>query len=150
MYRDYLELLLCLNDHKVRYLIIGGYAVVQYAEPRYTKDLDIWIEASSTNAKKALKALDAFGAPIDNLTVEDLSKPGLIYVFGIPPVRVDILNKASGCTFTTAWKNKKIFPLGKIKSKPIKANFIGKKDLIKLKKTAGRVQDLADIEKLNS
>jgi len=64
---NYLDLLQCLNGNKVKYLIVGGYAVIRYAEPRYTKDLDIWIEASEVNAKRVLKALKQFGAPIDKV-----------------------------------------------------------------------------------
>jgi predicted nucleotidyltransferase len=143
MYQDYLDLLQCLNDNKVKYLVIGGYAVVQYAEPRYTKDLDIWIEASVANAKKLLKALKYFGAPIANLTIEELAIPGLVYVFGIPPVRVDVLNKVSGRSFETAWKSKQIEAI-----EGIKVNFVSKQDLIILKKAAGRPQDLADIQSL--
>ena len=143
MFQDYLDLLQCLNDNKVKYLIIGGYAVIQYAEPRYTKDLDLWIEASMPNAKKILKALTSFGAPVDNLTIEELAKPGLLFVFGVPPLRVDILNKASGCTFESAWSSR-----NKIQLDGISANFISKENLIKLKKKANRPQDLADIESL--
>ena len=143
MHRDYLELLQCLNDHKVKYLVIGGYAVIRYSEPRYTKDLDIWIEASKANAKKTLKALTEFEAPVDNLTIDELAKPGLIYVFGVPPIRVDILNKAKGSTFKTAWSNREKVDVG-----GVKANFVSKSVLIKLKKAAGRAQDKADLEKL--
>lgn len=140
MYQDYLDLLQCLNENKVKYLIIGGYAVIQYAEPRYTKDLDIWVEASLPNAKKVLKALSLFGAPTDNLEVEELAKPGLVYVFGVPPLRVDILNKASGCSFAYGWKTRE-----KVKIDSVVANFISKQNLIKLKKKANRPQDLADL-----
>jgi predicted nucleotidyltransferase len=144
MFPDYLELLQCLNDNKVKYLIIGGYAVIQYAEPRYTKDLDLWVEATSLNAKKLYKALSFFGAPVDNLTVEELAKPGLVFVFGIPPLRVDILNRASGCTFESAWSSR-----NKVKIEHVTTNFISKSNLIKLKKKANRPQDLADIASLS-
>ncbi len=140
---NYLDLLRLLNEYKVKYLIIGGYAVINYTEPRYTKDLDIWVEASVTNAKKLINALGEFGAPIDNLTVDDLSTPGLLYVFGIPPLRVDILNRASGVKFENAWKNRNT-----IKIEKNKVNFVDLKALIKLKRAANRAQDLADLEKL--
>jgi len=143
MDKNFLELLQLLNEHKVRYLIIGGYAVVHYTEPRYTKDLDIWIECAPKNARNVLKALNEFGAPIDNLSVEELSKPGLIYVFGLPPLRIDILNNPKGAKFQTAWLNREKVLLGRLKG-----NFIGRKELIKLKKAAGRAQDKADLEKL--
>lgn len=143
MYQDYLELLQLLNDFKVKYVVIGGYAVLHYTEPRYTKDLDILIEASSANAKKALKSLKKFGAPTDNLTEAELSKPGLIYIFGIPPIRVDMLNKAKGCSFENAWKSRE-----KVKIKNVTVNFISRANLIKLKRASGRPQDLADLESL--
>lgn len=143
IFQDYLDLLQCLNDNKVKYLVIGGYAVIQYAEPRYTKDIDLWVETSIPNAKKLLKALNEFGAPTDNLTTEELAKPGLVFVFGIPPLRVDILNNAQGCSFDTAWKNK-----NKVLIEKTNINFISKNDLIKLKKKANRPQDIADINSL--
>lgn len=143
MNRHYLDLLLCLNEFKVRYLIIGGYAVIRYTEPRYTKDLDIWIEASTSNARRVMTALEKFGAPIDNLTVEELAKPGLIYVFGLPPLRVDFLNKASGCSFDVAWQKREGMDLGELT-----ANVVSIEVLIKLKKAAARPQDLADLAKL--
>lgn len=143
MHQDYLDLLQCLNEKKVKYLVIGGYAVIHYATPRYTKDLDLWIEASAENAKKVLKALSKFGAPIDNLSIQELSKPGLIYVFGIPPIRVDILNGALGCRFLNAWKNKNT-----VKIESTNVHIISKAELLKLKKKAGRAQDKADIEAL--
>lgn len=144
MYLDYLELLQCLNDNKVKYLIIGGYAVIHYAEPRYTKDLDIWIEASSRNAKNTLKALSTFGAPIANLTEEELATPGLVYIFGIPPVRVDVINHIKGADFKEIWANKNKITIGKVTTQ-----IVSKKDLIKLKKIAGRPQDKADIAALS-
>lgn len=143
MNQDYLELLQCFAKHRVRYLVIGGYAVIRYTEPRYTKDLDIWIEASSRNAHCVLKALAEFGAPIDNLTVEDLAKPGLIFVFGIPPLRVDLLNKAKGANFAVAWPKKERVGLS-----GMAVNFVDIATLKRLKAASGRPQDLADLEKL--
>jgi len=140
---DYLDLLRLFGDCKVRYLIIGGYAVIRYAEPRYTKDLDIWIEPSPNNAKRVLKALTMFGAPIDNLSVADLAKPGLLYVFGIPPVRVDILNRVKGETFEAAWASRDKTVLEKVK-----VYFVDRSTLIKLKKASGRPQDKADLVQL--
>ncbi len=143
MHQDYLELLQSLNANKVRYLVIGGYAVIRYTEPRYTKDLDLWVEASTVNAKRLMKTLRDFGAPVDNLTEEELAKPGLIYVFGIPPVRVDILNKVKGATFQTAWKDRE-----RVEVEGTKINFVSRRVLKRLKRAAGRHQDLADLEKL--
>jgi hypothetical protein len=143
MNSDYLELLQCFADFKVRYLIVGGYAVIHYAEPRYTKDLDIWIEASDLNGKRVLKALTQFGAPVANLTVSDLAKPGLLYVFGIPPLRVDVLNRLKGANFAAAWETRKRFTIS-----GVGCWYVDKKTLIKLKRAAGLPQDKADLERL--
>ena len=143
MNSDFRELLRLLSENKVRYLVIGGYAVSYYAEPRYTKDLDIWVEASSINAKRLIKALSEFGAPVDNLETSDFEKEGLVYVFGVPPNRVDLLNGVKGTPFTSAWKSRNIVNLG-----DLKVPFISREDLIKVKKKANRAQDREDIRKL--
>ena len=143
MNSDFKDLLSSLNRHKVKYLIIGGYAVMRYTEPRYTKDLDIWLEADITNSKKVYKVLEEFGAPVDNLKNTDFSKPGILFVMGVAPVRVDVITRVKGAQFKTAWKNREISTLY-----DIKVPFISKKDLIKTKKAAGRPQDLLDLEKL--
>ena len=143
MNSDFKDLLRCLNAYRVRYLIIGGYAVSIHAEPRYTKDLDIWVEASKSNASKLLKALQEFGAPTNNLIETDFAKPGTLFIFGIEPNRVDILNQIKGASFKKAYENRSRFVLD-----DFKFNCISAKDLIKLKKLASRPQDLADIENI--
>jgi hypothetical protein len=79
-----------LNRHQVQYLIVGGYAVMKYTEPFYTKDLDIWVEPVAENAKRALAALVEFGAPMADLTVHDLTQSNIVFQLGMPPVRVEI------------------------------------------------------------
>jgi hypothetical protein len=143
MNSDFRDLLHCLNECKVKYLVIGGYAVSYHAEPRYTKDLDLWVEASPANSKKIHKALQKFGAPTDNLLELDFAKPGTLFVFGLEPNRIDILNRAKGATFANAWKNKVTVKLDKIA-----IPFISKSDLKKLKRAMGRKQDLLDLENL--
>jgi len=140
MEKNFLDLLRLLNDFKVKYLLIGGYAVGIHAEPRFTKDLDIWIEPSKSNAKKILLLLRQFGAPVDNLTEEDLATPGLIYIFGIPPQRVDLINKLKGANFRDCHKRKVKKRIGKLI-----VNVVSIADLIFLKKIAGRPQDKLDI-----
>ncbi len=143
MHKDFLELLRLLDSHKVRFLIIGGYAFSLQVEPRYTKDLDIWIEATLQNGKRLLSALEEFGAPIANLTPSDIAKPGLLYIFGVPPLRVDILNRVSGRKFSTAYSNRV-----EIKVKKVTVPLVNLPDLTALKKAAGRAQDLVDLEKI--
>jgi predicted nucleotidyltransferase len=143
MYQDFLELLRVFESHKVRYIVIGGYAVGIHAEPRFTKDLDILIEPSETNAKRVYKALNKFGAPTDNLTIEDLATPGLLYMFGVPPLRVDILNRIKGTNPSLLIKRGK-----KINIADTHLKVVCLEDLIKLKKIADRPQDRVDIMKL--
>ncbi|MCX6113877.1 MAG: nucleotidyltransferase [Proteobacteria bacterium] len=145
IYPDFLELLRVFAKHKVAYAVIGGYAVGIHAEPRYTKDLDILIVPEKKNAKALLAALSEFGAPISNLSVDELATPGLLYVFGIPPLRVDILNRIVGANVKALIKRAK-----KIKIADTSLKVVAIADLIMLKKLAGRKQDLADIEKLKA
>jgi predicted nucleotidyltransferase len=143
MYPDFLELLRLFESHKVQYAVIGGYAVGLLAEPRYTKELDILIVPSKTNAPRLLAALEDFGAPVDNLTREDIAKPGLLYVFGIPPLRVDILNRIKGADVAGVVRRAIKIPIDNTH-----INVVSIDDLIVLKKIAGRPQDKADIVKL--
>ncbi len=87
MNRDFRELLKTFNEHAVKYLIVGGYAVMKYSEPRFTKDLDIWIEASPENGKSVFQALKTFGSPLEGLTEYDFAQDGF-YQMGRPPMRV--------------------------------------------------------------
>jgi hypothetical protein len=82
MNSDFRDLLRIINAGKVRYLVVGGYAVMKYAEPRYTKDLDLWIDATPKNARAVFKALKEFGAPLANLTEADFSREGFFYQMG--------------------------------------------------------------------
>ncbi len=143
IYQDFLELLHVLEKHKVKYAVIGGYAVGLYAEPRYTKDLDLIVSPTLENAKVLLAALDEFGAPTSNLTVEELASPGLLYVFGIEPLRVDILNRITGVSVSELIDRANIYDIQNTQIRVVKLP-----DLIKLKELANRKQDIADIEKL--
>lgn len=88
---DFTELLKLFSDNNAKYLIIGGYAFIQYAEPRYTKDLDLWISTDASNAAAVFRALREFGAPLAGMTEQDFAEEGYFYQMGVPPVRVDIL-----------------------------------------------------------
>ena len=139
-FKEFIEL---LNNNNVRYLIIGGFAYSCYAEPRYTKNIDIFIESSRTNAENLLNAIRDFGFEKIDLKNKDFLEPDQVIQLGIEPLRIDILTSIKGVTFKSAWGNRKIYGYG-----DIKANFISKQDLIKNKRALGRTQDLADIEKL--
>jgi len=102
MNSDFSDLLRAFNDNGVRYLIVGGHAVMLYTEPRYTKYLDVWVEASADNAEKVYRSLAAFGAPLSGLTPNDFSSEGFFYQMGVPPARVDILMSVDGVSFHEA------------------------------------------------
>ena len=141
---DFSDLLQSLNDNHVRYLVIGGYAVVQYAEPRFTKDLDVWISTDAENAEAVYKSLREFGAPLMELTVKDFSEEGYFFQMGVPPVRVDILMGIPGVAFDECWSRRK-----EVDFDGLKVFFISKNDLILAKRASGRPQDLIDADLLS-
>ena len=141
--QDLKDLLRCLNDEGAEYLLVGAYAVIYYTEPRYTKDADLWINPNPENAAKVRAALAKFGAPIHNLTLDDLCNPEMVYQMGMEPNRIDILMGISGVSFLNAWKNKKKIKFG---DQPV--YLIDLQDLICNKKAAGRPKDLIDVGQL--
>ncbi|MBX7148988.1 nucleotidyltransferase [bacterium] len=141
--KDFEELLSLFGKHNVTYCIVGAFAVAFHAIPRYTKDIDLFVEASTQNGDRIIKALKEFGFTPKNLSANDFATPGLILQMGYEPVRIDLLTKIDGCTFPTVWKNRKKGKYGKV---PV--HFIGLADLIKNKKASGRMQDKADLELL--
>jgi len=140
---DLIDLLRLLNENQVKYLIVGAYAVIYYAEPRYTKDLDIWVEPSKKNAQKLWKALAEFGAPLENVTIADFQNPEIVFQIGVEPNRIDILMGIEGLTFKTAWKRRL-----KIQFDSVKVSILSIDDLITSKKMAGRLQDKLDLKYL--
>lgn len=140
---DFSDLLKLFNDNNVRYLVIGGYALIQYAEPRFTEDLDLWISTDSENAGAVFNALKEFGAPLSGLDVADFSEDGFFYQMGVAPVRVDILMGIPGGIFEQAWQDRY-----EVDFDGLIVPFISKQDLIKVKQASGRPQDLIDIKLL--
>jgi hypothetical protein len=140
---DFRDLLSTFNAHDVRYLVVGGYAVMKYTEPRYTKDLDLWIEASPVNARAVFLALRAFGAPLSGITAGDFESEGTIYQMGRPPVRVDILTAIDGIGFPEAWANRVTTDFAGV---PV--HVIARQDLLTNKRASGRLRDQLDVESL--
>ena len=140
---DFSDLLQIFNTLKVKYLVIGGYAVVQYAEPRFTKDLDVWISTDADNAQAVFIALKEFGAPLTGLTPKDFSEEGFFFQIGVPPVRVDVMMGIPGILFDECWGRRV-----EVDFEGLKILFISKQDLIASKRAAGRPQDLLDVESL--
>jgi hypothetical protein len=143
MSSDFSDLLRLFKSHRVRYLIVGGHAVMKYTEPRFTKDLDIWVEASSKNARAVFKALRTFGAPLADLAESDFAKEGFFYQMGRPPTRVDILMSIEGVRFADAWPNRV-----KTEFEGVSAYVISRKDLMENKRSLARPQDRLDLENL--
>lgn len=143
--KDFEDLLRLLNSVRAKYLVVGAYAVIFYTEPRYTKDIDIWIEPTPKNAEKVYHALKRFGAPVKNLTIEDLTNPNLVYQIGIEPNRIDILMGIAKLPFNRAWKGRRVSRYGRQR-----IYFLGREDLIRAKKQAGRPQDQLDARQLSA
>ncbi len=144
-HRDFEDLLSALSSERAEFLIVGAYAVMAVTEPRYTKDLDVWIRPTRTNARKVYRALEKFGAPLSNLKVGDLERRGIIFQIGVEPVRIDLLTSVDGIAFEDAYPNSTHGKYGKV---PVA--FLSVADLIKNKRLVGRPQDLLDVAKLEA
>jgi hypothetical protein len=137
------DLLDALNRWRAEYLVIGGHAVGVYAEPRGTKDLDIWINPTKRNAGRVLAALKDFGAPLVGTTESTITDKEGFLVIGVAPNRIDILKSISGLKFPACWKNRRTFDIH-----GTTAHFLNLQDLLTAKLAAGRPQDIADAVKL--
>jgi predicted nucleotidyltransferase len=139
----YKELLQLLNEFEVDYLIVGGFAVMKYGEPRYTKDLDVWVHNSLQNSVRVVEALKKFGAPLehDGITAETFSAKQVVYQIGVAPVRIDILTEISGVKFSNAWEKRVASTFFGV---PV--HFISLDDLVTNKQALGRSSDLKDLK----
>lgn len=142
--RDLQEFVASLNAHDVRYLVVGGYAVAAHGHPRYTRDLDVWIELGDDNAERVLAALRDFGFGELPLTVDDLTRPERVIQLGYPPQRIDLLTSLKGVRFADCYELRMTLQLD-----GIAVNFIDLDNLKKNKLATGRHQDLADVENLS-
>jgi len=141
--KDFKEFIKLLNVHKVSYLVVGGYAVNFHGYPRFTKDIDIWIWMKQKNIQKLIKVIKEFGFESLNLNEEDFMNPENIIQLGVAPNRIDLLVDLEGVDFQNCFKKRK-----EIEIDDLSVNFISLHDLIRVKKTTGRLQDLADAEQL--
>jgi len=141
--KDFEELLELLTKHKVKYLIVGGYAVAFHGYPRFTNDIDIFYEMSEENVKKITECLVNFGFSHSEVNGKLFLKKGNIVVIGVEPLRVDFINDIDGVEFAAAWENR-------IKGKygSVEVHFISKTDLIENKSKTQRSEDKLDVEKL--
>jgi len=145
MNQDFKDLLAEFNAQQVEYLIVGAHALAAHGHVRATQDLDIWIRPHPENARRVIEALRAFGAPLHDLTEQDLSTPGLIFQVGVEPVRIDVLTVIDGVQFDEAWSER---IHSKFADQPV--SVISRAHLIKNKLASARAQDLADVEKLRT
>lgn len=141
--QDFKEFIELLIKNKAEYLIVGGYAVGIHGHPRYTGDLDIWLNPTPANADLILKSVNEFGFSSFNLSQADFTKPGNVIQLGYPPLRIDLLTEIDGVTFEECFKNRK-----EVVIEELKVNFIGYNDLLKNKKESGRPGDIDDIDNL--
>ncbi len=146
MYPDFKELLSVLNAHRVKYLVVGAYAVSIHAQPRATKDLDILVKPDAENAKAVFAALAQFGAPLQDLAPADFEEPDAFFRMGREPVGVDILTSMPSVEFDAVWQRRVEEVIDPASG--LKAHFISRDDLIAAKLAAGRPQDLADVDAL--
>ena len=142
--KDFKELLSAFNGHQVKYLIVGGYAVAVHAQPRATKDLDIFVQPEPANGEAVFAALANFGAPVSDLKPADLIDPGSFFRMGVSPHMVEILPQISGVTFEDAWQRRVETVIDE--QTGLKAFVISADDFITNKLASGRHQDLADVE----
>ncbi len=143
--KDLKNILRAFNAHSVKYLIVGGHAFGVHAEPRTTKDLDLFIRSDSENANAVFRALAEFGAPISGMSPQDFAD-GTTFQLGQTPERIDILQKIDGVKFDEAWTNR----IEGAVDGEITACIISREDMIRKKVASGREQDLLDAKALRA
>ncbi len=141
--KDFNEFVALLKKHEAEYMIVGGYAVGVHGYPRYTGDLDIWLNPTEANAARVLRAIDDFGFGSFQLTVADLTKEANVIQFGQPPLRIDLLTSIDAVTFDACYANRK-----EVTFDGLAMNFIGYHDLVTNKRATGRHRDLDDVENM--
>jgi hypothetical protein len=141
--KDFKEFIESLNAHDVRYLVVGGYAVAAHGHPRYTKDLDIWIEPHPVNAANMVKALEQFGFGSVGLKPAHFLHPDQMIQLGNPPNRIDLLTAISGVEFSECYSTRVVAD-----ADGVPVNLIDLENLRRNKQASGRLQDLADLENL--
>ena len=132
-----------LSDNKVRFLVVGAYAMGVYGYPRATGDFDIWVEVSSENSEKIYRSLSQFGAPLSDITKTTFCEEGIIFQIGVAPRRIDIITKIDGVDFKKAYSDKQ-----EVEIEDITIPFLSKEDLIKNKESTGREKDKLDAKYL--
>ena len=138
---DFKDLLSEFNAHGVEYLVVGAYALAAHGRVRATGDLDVWVRPEPGNAKRVLGALVAFGAPIQDLSEQDLCRPGIVFQIGVAPLRIDVLTGIDAVEFEEAWQERIVTRFAG-QSVPV----LSVAHLVRNKRAVGRPQDIADLE----
>jgi predicted nucleotidyltransferase len=141
--KDFREFLALLNEHEVKFMIVGGYALAFHGAPRYTGDIDVFIKPDSENAQRIIKVLEEFGFSSLELSVDDFQDENNVIQLGLPPVRIDIITSISGVTWEEADASKEPGHYG-----DVAVFYIGKNQYVTNKRSTGRARDIADIEAL--
>ena len=143
MNRDFAEMLSALSDAGAEFLVVGAHALAAHGSPRATGDLDIWVNPTRANARRVLDALAVFGAPLGNLTLEDLMAADTVFQIGVPPCRVDILSGISGVSFKEAWPRRVVLDI-----EGMTVPVLGRMDFVTNKRASGRPKDHLDLDLL--
>jgi hypothetical protein len=143
MNRDFVEMLSALCEAGVEFLVVGAHALAAHGVARATGDLDIWVRPTAENARRLLAALGRFGAPLFDLTADDLTRPETVFQIGLAPARIDLLTSVSGLTFDHAWDRRTVITI-----EGLAVPLIGREDFVTNKQASGRPRDLLDLELL--
>ena len=140
---DYKEMLQILLNNRVKFLVVGAYAMSAYGYPRATGDLDLWVETSQENSEKIYQSLSEFGSPLEHITKNTFCEEGIIFQIGVAPRRIDIITKIDGVNFKQAYSEKE-----EIEIEGFELPFLSKENLIKNKESTGRERDKLDAQYL--
>ena len=143
MNRDFAEMLSALSEAGAEFLIVGAHALAAHGIARATGDIDIWVKPTQENAERVMRALIAFGAPLLDLTVDDLTKTDTVFQIGVDPSRVDILSGISGVAFDDAWGRRLVLDI-----EGVTVPVLSRTDFVTNKRASGRPKDLLDLELL--
>ncbi len=138
---DFRDMLSALSGTGADFLVVGAYALAAHGMPRATADIDLWVRPNRENAERVMNALRQFGAPLFDLTVDDLSEPGTVFQIGVAPRRIDILTRISGVDFDEAWEDRRIIDFA-----GVVIPTLSRRHLLQNKQATGRPKDAADID----
>ena len=143
MNRDFAEMLSALSEAGAEFLIVGAHALAAHGIVRATGDLDVWVKPTRENAERVMRALRAFGTPLMDLPIDDLTKTDPVFQVGVEPSRVDILSGISGVGFDEAWSRRMVLNL-----EGATVPVLSRADFVMNKRASGRTKDLLDLELL--